>query len=95
MRFARIPLAPALALAAVVVASPVAAQTVPGWDSGVLVSYNLADLETAAPLAGFSAEVDFRFSGITPCQLRRPRVEDGPERVHRCRAPCDARPGAP
>ena len=35
---------------------------VPGWDSGVLISYNLADLETTTPLAGFSAEVDFRFA---------------------------------
>ena len=64
MRFARIPLVPALALAAVVVASPASAQppAVTGWDSGVLISYNLADLETAAPLQGFAAEVDFRFA---------------------------------
>ena len=70
MRFARIALAlaAAVALAAVVVvACPFRRHAqqppaVPGWDSGVLISYNLADLETAAPLQGFAAEVDFRFA---------------------------------
>ena len=58
MRVTRI----ALALAAVLaVSGPALAQTLPGWTSGILVSYNLADVETAAPLQGFAAEV--RLSG--------------------------------
>ena len=67
MRFARIPLAPALAIAAVVVASPAFSQTpAPAgpFQTGVLVSYQLADLESADPLQGVAAEVDFGFSGI-------------------------------
>ena len=60
---ARTPIA--LALAAVLaVSGPAFAQTLPGWTSGLLVSYNLADVEAADPLTGFAAEVDFRFGGL-------------------------------
>ena len=66
MKFART----AVALAAVLVlalSTPALAQgggTVPGWTSGILVSYNLADVEAADPLAGFAAELDLRFGGL-------------------------------
>ena len=53
------PLAIVLALSV-----PALAQTVPGWTSGILVSYNLADVEAADPLAGFAAELDLRFGGL-------------------------------
>ena len=65
MKFARttvLVLAIVLALSA-----PVLAQgggTVPGWTSGILVSYNLADVEAADPLTGFAAELDLRFGGL-------------------------------
>ena len=36
----------------------------PGWDSGVLVTYNLADRGDVDPLDGLAVEVDFRFDGI-------------------------------
>ena len=59
----RVPRMIALALAAVLaVSGPALAQTLPGWTSGLLVSYNLADVEAADPLTGFAAEVDFRFA---------------------------------
>lgn len=66
MRFARIALAIALALA---VSAPAHAQAPPPipadpFETGLLFSYNLAAVETAAPLSGFAAEVDFSFSGI-------------------------------
>ena len=54
----------ALAIAFLAVSSPALAQTLPGWTSGLLVSYNLADVEAADPLTGFAAEVDFRFGGL-------------------------------
>ena len=62
MRIPRIALA---FLAALALSMPAAAQsTVPGWDSGVLVTYNLANQGDVDPLDGLAVEVDFRFDGI-------------------------------
>ena len=59
----RLILAAAILLVAAV--PPVAAQsTVPGWDSGVLVTYNLANQGDVDPLDGLAVEVDFRFDGL-------------------------------
>ena len=53
-----------LAIACLAVSIPAVAQAPAAFETGFLVSYQLADLESPDPLTGFAAEVDFSFSGI-------------------------------